>query len=104
MWVNNQRKRLLHDHGELMAKRKELLNAIDFEWDPHDTRWNELFERLVEYKKKNGSTMVPSKYKQDPELAGWVKRQREKYKAKQILLSKDKIEKLDSIGFVWSAR
>ena len=41
-------------------------------------RWNEMFERLVEYKKKNGSTNVPHTYKEDPELASWVYHRRQK--------------------------
>ena len=38
--------------GKLSEKRIDLLNEIGFVWDPYDVRWNEMFERLVEYKKR----------------------------------------------------
>ena len=97
MWVGNRG--TVFDNGELSEKRIELLNEIEFVWDPFDARWNEMFERLVEYKKKNGSTNVPKRYKEDPELATWVYDQR-RYRREESLPMK-RIEKLDSIGFVW---
>jgi hypothetical protein len=88
----------------LSPQRIEVLNYIDFlVWDPLDARWNEVFERLVEYtKKKNGSTMAAQNYKQDPELGSWVVQQRRLRKKKAKRLSEERIDKLDSIGFVWA--
>jgi hypothetical protein len=96
-WVVMQRSDF--DTGELSERRTELLNEIDFVWDPWDTRWNEMFERLVEYKNRIGSTMVPKRYQQDPELGGWVQHQRKLRKEEK--LSMERFEKLDSIGFFW---
>ena len=87
VWVGKQRS--VFDIGELSEKRIALLNEIDFVWDPLDARWNEMFERLVEYKKKTGSTNVPYKYKEDPELANWVMTQRTYQERGEIIQRKD---------------
>jgi hypothetical protein len=98
IWVSNQRK--YYDAGELKARKIQLLNEIEFFWDPpYDARWNKMFERLVEYKKNNGSTLVPTNYKQDPELGRWVWAQRRSKKEER--LSMQRIDKLESIGFIW---
>jgi hypothetical protein len=94
-WVMIQR--YAFDAGELSERRTELLNDVDFVWYLLDTRWNEMFERLVEYKNRIGSTMVPKRYQQDPELGGWVQYQRKLRKEQK--LSMERFEKLDSIGF-----
>jgi hypothetical protein len=101
-WEDHQRSAYVI--RKLSPQRIEVLNYIDFVWDPLDARWNEVFEKLVEYtkKKKNGSTMAPQNYKQDPELGSWVVKQRLRKKAKR--LSAERIDKLDSIGSVWAPR
>jgi hypothetical protein len=100
-WATYQRSH--QDRGKLSARRIALLNDIDFVWDPLETNWNEMFDRLVEYKRENnGSTMVPEGYKEDPELANWVNTQRRVKKQKG--LSPERSDRLDSIGFVWAFR
>jgi hypothetical protein len=100
-WATHQR--IYQAHRKLSARRIALLNDIDFVWDPLDTNWNEMFDRLVEFKiKNNGSTMVREGYKEDPELARWVATQRRV--KKQNGLSPERIDRLDSIGFVWAVR
>jgi hypothetical protein len=72
--------------------------------DPLDTRWNEIFERLVEYKEKHGSTMVPYQYEQDPELGVCVQVLMNNImmnNIKQKRISEELIRKLDYLGFVW---
>ena len=61
-----------------------------------------MFQRLVNYKEKYGDCLVPRRFKEDPKLASWVKTQRVAYKKNN--LSKEKIEALEEIGFVWSLR
>eukprot|EP00751_Fragilariopsis_kerguelensis_P029978 CAMPEP_0170910350 /NCGR_PEP_ID=MMETSP0735-20130129/3064_1 /TAXON_ID=186038 /ORGANISM="Fragilariopsis kerguelensis, Strain L26-C5" /LENGTH=342 /DNA_ID=CAMNT_0011307079 /DNA_START=550 /DNA_END=1575 /DNA_ORIENTATION=+ len=65
--------------------------------------WNTFFQQLVAYKAQFQTTLVPKKHKQDPywHLGGWVSRQRTRYKEK--LLPTDRIERLESIGFLWDA-
>jgi hypothetical protein len=68
-----------------------------------NARWNVMFERLKEYKEEHGNCLVPQRYEDDPQLGKWVSMQRTisilDDKAKQ-----ERIDKLNSIGFVWSAR
>jgi len=54
--------------------------------------WMKMYQRLESYKKKHNSTRVPRKYKADPRLGAWVKRQRDSCK------KKDRIDLLDKIG------
>ena len=64
--------------------------------------WNEMYERLKDYKNLKGDCRVPWEYKVDPKLAKWVHNQRNrKSKSK---LSLDRIQKLNDIGFVWVAK
>jgi hypothetical protein len=100
-WVVNQRTG--HDEGTLSEERTELLNDIDFVWDPSDKRWNEMFQRLVGCSNHYGTALIPTKgYKQDPELATWVKSNRAFKKQKR--LSKERIDKLEAIGFAWTVQ
>ena len=61
--------------------------------------WDERFKELKEYKDKKGDTNVPQKYKANPQLATWVKSQRQAYKKGK--LSKERIGSLQGIGFSW---
>ena len=47
-----------------------------------EARWNEMFYRLIEYKKQFKHTCVPKGYKADLVLARWVKKQRINYRHK----------------------
>mmetsp|Transcript_763 Transcript_763/g.1603 ORF Transcript_763/g.1603 Transcript_763/m.1603 type:complete len:266 (+) Transcript_763:162-959(+) len=70
------------------------------ESDRHDQRWESHFQSLLDYKKNhNGSTAVPQTYKEKPELGIWVHRQRTRFFSGR--LSKDRIQRLNSVGFVW---
>lgn len=87
-WVSTQRR---------VCKEKDrvdLLNNIGFEWTVN-TDWEVMYQRLLEYKKKHGTTRVPSTFKIDPQLAGWVIRQRHHCKIE------DRMELLNEIGFEW---
>jgi hypothetical protein len=63
-------------------------------------KWNEMFQRLISYKKQHNSTIVPQYYAADPELGNWVKWQRHNYIIEKI--SDYRIDRLKSIGFVWN--
>jgi len=62
-------------------------------------RWNKKFGQLVAYKENYQNTDVPYGHTEDPHLGEWVKNQRCLYRNKTI--SKDRIDLLNSIGFVW---
>lgn len=95
VWVKVQR--LKKQLDEISNKRMTLLNEIDFVWDPQEAQWADMFERLCLYQTQNdGSTQVP---RSNPELGVWLNTQRRAYKRKTLL--EERIERLDSIGFVW---
>jgi len=97
-WVNKQRAR--YSKKELSADRIDQLKQIGFVWNPLDVGWDEMFQRLVDYKNKSKSVNVPKRYKEDPKLANWVDRKRQQYSKKE--LSADRIDRLEQIGFVWN--
>mmetsp|Transcript_5728 Transcript_5728/g.8107 ORF Transcript_5728/g.8107 Transcript_5728/m.8107 type:complete len:419 (-) Transcript_5728:255-1511(-) len=77
-----------------------------------DLQWNIMFMRLQDYKFEKGDTNVPQGYKEDPELATWVKNQRQAYKCvlqthKRVdrktvkRISPDRVTRLNHIGFEW---
>lgn len=62
--------------------------------------WDEMFGRLMAYRKKTGSCMVPHDYT-DIKLANWVNRQRDAYR--NGTLGADRTTLLESVGFYWNA-
>lgn len=56
-----------------------------------------MYESLVAYKKKHGTTIVPQQYEADPQLGNWVQNQR------RTCEEEDRIDLLNEIGFVWIA-
>ena len=97
-WVDTQR--TAYKKGKLSSKQIESMNGIGFEWNLDEDKWNEMFEQLVQYEKKNGHCRVPvKKYEANPKLANWVHKQRQKYKNGKLL--PDRIELLKGIGFEW---
>jgi hypothetical protein len=93
-WVQTQRK-----NCKLKDRIEDLLNSIWFEWEPNtiilETKCGIMYQRLLAYKEKHGSTHVPRK--SDLQLENWVQDQRRKCKLK------DRIDLLNDIGFVWDA-
>mmetsp|Transcript_13550 Transcript_13550/g.19997 ORF Transcript_13550/g.19997 Transcript_13550/m.19997 type:complete len:217 (-) Transcript_13550:55-705(-) len=71
-----------------------------------DSAWNVIFRRLQEFKHEYGHCNVPQGYSRDPELATWVKNQRQAYrymleKKEKKRISPDRITRLSHIGFEW---
>ena len=101
-WVNNQRQ--FYRNKWLPQSLILRLNSIGFVWKRPDDRlgrWNEMFFLLQEYKQEHGDTLVCS-YKASTEnrrLATWVRLQR--WLMSQNRLVKDRINQLQSIGFVF---
>ena len=69
--------------------------------------WMEQFEQLILFKKHHGHCLVPHTFPENPILARWVKRQRYQYKLKMSgkvsTITEGRIQKLESIGFVWDS-
>jgi hypothetical protein len=101
-WVCRQR--CIHASNKMRPERKDLLDELEFVWrveiaDNQDKQWRQQYEKLVEFKRKNGHCMVPKVYEQDKSLGTWVKTQRglqSKNKMRQ-----DRKEMLDELRFAW---
>ena len=71
--------------------------TIDFctRCSSNDSRWMNMYKRLVVYRKKYKTTRVPQCWKEDPRLANWVVKQRFRCKEKH------RIDLLNEIDFDW---
>ena len=101
----------------LEKKIIDLFNSIDYDWNNsvYDTQWNEKYELLKEYlKEKNGKYPVEKEKYHDVNIGYWVRRQRETLKKGEpykkdslrygnVILTKEKIKKLEDINFKWIA-
>ncbi|KAL3801964.1 hypothetical protein HJC23_010308 [Cyclotella cryptica] len=105
--------------GQKADERLDLPEPEAFHYQKYD--FDELFEKLVEYRKQNGHCNVPIRYKDDRRLGKWISKLREKKrelsksgeeyepakpseKLTGRTLTRDRIERLDSIGFQWRVR
>jgi hypothetical protein len=100
-WVNTQRGAFRRE--SLAKDRNAMLNEIGFEWrlgpTPILCSWKTRYYELVEYKRDFGDCNVSGRYKPNPQLGTWVRWQRNQFKNKS--LSKERIRKLNEIGFAW---
>ena len=99
-WVKDQR--TSKTKGMLSKERTNLLNEIGFSWrlKNHDEFFDKQFKNLVVYKDTYGDCNVPISKTKYVQLARWVERMRRARKNDK--LSAEKINKLDSVGFIWS--
>ncbi|MDA9871667.1 helicase associated domain-containing protein [Gammaproteobacteria bacterium] len=100
-WVNDQR-----NNKELNPNKVKRLDRLGFVWDPIEQQWEQSFQALCEYKTKNGHCMVPAKYKtpKGTPLGSWVSNTRaikDEVSTRNVVLTKERIKRLDDIGFVW---
>lgn len=96
-WAITQRMR--YKSGRLSSDRIAKLRAIGFDWTPHESRWQRLYEELREFQRKNNHCRVPAEWYENPQLAHWEAVQRAARRAGR--LSDDRIGALDALGFVW---
>lgn len=101
-WVKNQRR--LFRQGKLPVERKRLLDSVNFPWKTDNMSFDERVSQLIKYKKTH-STMHVSQvaYEKDSEyhrLSRWINEMRRLYNENRLPM--DRIEKLNSIGFIWN--
>ncbi len=60
-WCADQRSACRN--GTLSTERRELLNRLDFIWDPHQYRWEQFLRELQTYARNNGDARVPQHYR-----------------------------------------
>jgi hypothetical protein len=83
--------------AHLTLERKALLDKLGFQWRKMEGKWDEFFAKLLAYKNEHGNVSVV--HGADKSLTRWISAQRRK--KQQGLLSAERIEKLEQIGFVW---
>ncbi len=101
IWISGQR--YSYGLGKLPRKRIELLEAIGMEWQRFDSRWMLGFKHLEEYIDSFGNSDIGSSYISPDgfKLGTWVFAQRNRKMLGK--LADDKVQKLEDLGFVWSA-
>ena len=97
-WVSKQRTSF--SCGLISPERIQRLEQIGFEWDPIGTRWEEMFQKLVEFKNEHGHTSVPQRVPKYAELATWVRNQRAAKEHNRPIMA-ERGKRLDEIGFSW---
>lgn len=99
-WLNEQRQIYIgnREGKRLTEEQIKKLEAIGMVWvENKEAVWQRNFEAVEEFVKENNTTEIPEDYiANDIYLAGWIRRQQGYYK--KGTLSKDKAEKLESIG------
>ena len=101
-WVFRQR---LHYREEnLSDKRIKRLEQIGFILSVHEVYWEDMFDTLKKYKITYGDCNVPSEWPENNQFARWVNMQRNNYRSKRSpnSFSKEKIDRLEELGFIWS--
>jgi superfamily II DNA or RNA helicase len=96
-WVKQQRA-----SKDISEEKKRELNDLGFIWDINAYNWEQNYQQLEAYNNDNCHCNVPSGWKENPVLASWVSAQRTQYKNNE--LTKEKIEKLSKLSFVWELR
>lgn len=111
-WIKHQRgqHKAKHSgkHSTLTDAREQALENLGFVWDSHRATWEERFHKIVQFQAIHGHSNLPSRYEANPRLSTWVKCQRRQFKlfqqGKKSQMTKERIAKLTSIGFVWYPR
>ena len=109
IWVacqrQNYRKMVQGQPSSLRTFRIKALEDIGFHWSLNDASWNENYQELKKAMKRKGFITVPKRCHLNLKLSRWVATQRNQHsKARQgqpSYLTPYRIEKLESIGFVW---
>jgi hypothetical protein len=93
-WVSSQRTK-----GTALPKdQRQRLEGLGFVWDASSDRWDEGFNYLKSYRKREGHCLVPkSRTENGFPLGQWVNFQR----TKRTVMSKERRQRLEGLGFVW---
>ena len=95
-WANGQRKA----KDSMSSERKQRLDEIGFIWDAFTEAWEKGFGKLLQFKTVEGHCRVPFRSELDGfKLGRWVHKQR----PLKDIMSPERKQRLDDIGFVWDA-
>ncbi len=96
-WVQSHRTR--RNKGNLAKEIIEKLDELNFDWNPIESYWREMYDGLVAFHNLNNHCNVPSGYSKNPKLKQWIGVQRRSQKKGK--LSVEKIKNLEKLGFAW---
>ena len=98
-WVATQRDK--YSKNLLSKERIKKLEDLSFVWIKFEDNWNKGLENLKEYLNEFGNTLVPYNYitKDGFNLGQWVRNNRG---SRKLELNKQRIQKLEDLGFVWN--
>lgn len=110
-WVVAQRQ--LYKFDEIDEEKIDLLNSINFNWEPHKSEWEDRYLELMQYKQDNGHCNVPQRY-DNSKLSNFVSRARGIYRYSNIdengnyiskerggILTAEQVALLNDIDFTW---
>ena len=118
-WIGTQRvaykkRNISSKSGKLLTDEKVIkLESIGMVWDMLDSTWNKMYELAQLYFLNHGNLDIPNNYVTDngEKLGKWINSQRVAYKNRtlskdeiksgQVVLSDDRLKKLEEIGMVW---
>jgi hypothetical protein len=111
-WVKRQRyqyKLMIEGKSSTMTgDRVKALEEINFVWDSQGAAWGERLEELKKFQSIHMHCNVPSNYRENPQLATWVKCQRRQYKlhmeGKASNITPQRNRDLEAVGFEWMPR
>ena len=110
LWVETQRRqKKLRDAGKynnMTDRRLTLLHKLDFVWNVWDYKWEQKYNELKEYIKKNGFGRTPRHNdKANQPLREWLNHQRKCYRAwkagEKSVMTAHRAAKLEELGFVF---
>jgi hypothetical protein len=76
-----------------------MLQTIGFGWVIRDGLWPKKYNQLAVFKAQHGHCDVPVMWPENPQLGGWIGRQRHLKKSGKLLPDREKM--LNEIGFKW---
>jgi hypothetical protein len=96
-WINAQRQS--YTKGILSKERIKKLDKINFVWafEQQEKAWTQMYNQLVDFKKKFKHTNVPTAIPEYKRLSSWIAKQRSNWRAKKI--SETQYRLLDALGF-----
>jgi len=91
-------------HVDKRMKALTLIFGEGIRYKKYESKWEHMFQQLMEFRQVSpeGNCLVPRQYPKNPKLANWVSEQRRQYP--RSTLSNKRIQKLQSIGFIWTVR
>jgi hypothetical protein len=107
-WLSVQRG--LNRNRKLDPEKQQQLENLGIKWerrskqlatDP-DENWLARYQQLLQFKERHGHCIVPYKWPENPQLGGWVVRQRQSKKSGELLPDRERM--LHGIGFTWQVR